>query len=176
MKLACYTSTRPGVQGLFNRLIRWRLKGRVSHCETVFEPGDGVDACMPDKTCQPDAAGALWCASSVAWERLPAWSRYRPGKRGGVRFKRIVLDPSRWDVIPVSGSAGFAAAWAIDHEGEPYSWRLIAQGIAWLVAVATDGLQWVCSQACAAMLGYREPWRFDPCVLSVAARNSNPTR
>lgn len=176
MKLACYTSTRPGVQGVFNRLIRWRYQGRVSHCEIVFEPGDGVDSDMPDGTCQPAADGALWCASSVAWERLPAWSMYRPGKRGGVRFKRITLDPARWDVIPVAGSAAAAASWAADHQGEPYSWRLVAQAIAWLVTVATGAVQWVCSQACAAMLGYAQPWRFDPCVLYVTARNSTPTR
>jgi hypothetical protein len=171
VKLAFYTATRPGVQGLFNRLIRWRFQGQVSHCEIVFEPADRVDEAMPDGSTAPDGSGALWCVSAVAWERLPAWSKYRPNKRGGVRFKRVALDPAKWVVLDANWACPSEAAfWATKHEGEPYSWRLIARFIAWLVELATDGKQWVCSQACAVMLEYAEPWRFDPCVLFVAAK------
>lgn len=90
MKLASYKATRPGLQGVANRLIRWRLRGPYSHNELVFEPGDGVAALMPDGTCAADARGALWCASSVAAEQdhmifgkrqnspfdLPGFARY----------------------------------------------------------------------------------------------------
>ena len=80
MKLASYTGTRPGVIGLGNILIRWRLKGDYSHNEVVFEPGDGVDHLMPDGTCASDADGALWCVSSTGLDRIPTWSRARPGR------------------------------------------------------------------------------------------------
>lgn len=55
MQLASYTATLPGVQGVFNRLIRWRFDGAYSHSEIAFEPADGVDALMPDGSCQTDA-------------------------------------------------------------------------------------------------------------------------
>lgn len=171
MKLASYIATRPGWQGLFNRLIRLRFSGLYSHSEVVFEPGDGVDQLMPDGTCGPDAGGALWCASSVAMEWLPAWSRYRAGKLGGVRFKRIVLDPVKWDVLPVSADPLFAAVYAVGHEGNPYSWRLIAKLAAWVVAFKVT-TQTTCSQICAAMFGVpdADAWRFDPCALRAAVK------
>ncbi len=65
MLLASYTSTRPGLQGVANRVIRLRLSGLYSHNELVFFPGDGVDHLMPDGTCEP-IDGAYWAWSSVA--------------------------------------------------------------------------------------------------------------
>mgnify|MGYP000884967569 CR=1 FL=1 len=170
MLLASYKATRPGLQGIVNRVIRWRFNGVHSHSEIVFEPGDGVDDLMPDGTCAADAAGALWCVSAVAWEVLPAHSSYRPGKRGGVRFKRIVLDPHKWDLRPLPGhSALEAARLARRHEGEPYSWRLIARWVAWYIERATQTRQWACSTFCALLLGLREPDRYDPCLLDCVA-------
>ena len=68
MLLAFYKSTRPGLQGVANRVIRLRLRSIYSHCEVVFEPQDGVGHLMPDGSCEPGPAGELWCASSVAAE------------------------------------------------------------------------------------------------------------
>lgn len=172
MQLASYKSTRPGLQGIANRLIRWRFAGPYSHSETVFEPGDGVDALMPDGTCQPDAAGALWCASSVAVERLPAWSRYRAGKQGGVRFKRIALDSAKWDCIQDRADPVLAATYAVAHEGNPYSWRLIFNFVAWVISFKVT-TQTTCAQVCAAMRGVpdEDAWRFDPCTLHVAVQH-----
>lgn len=169
MKLASYKSTRPGWQGLFNRVIRWRFSGLYSHSEVVFEPGDGVDAWMPDGSCAADADGALWCASSVAMERLPAWSRYRAGKLGGVRFKRIFLDPAKWGLVKSYSEVVAAAQYADRCEGHPYSWRLIAKLAAWLVSFKVTA-QTTCSQFCAAAFGVPESdaWRFDPCTLHAA--------
>lgn len=42
MKVAFYKSTRPGLPGIYNRLVRWWEPGLYSHCELVF--GDGVAA------------------------------------------------------------------------------------------------------------------------------------
>ena len=48
MKLAFYIGTRsPWYIGLGNRLVRLRLRSQISHCELLFEPGDGVDDLMP---------------------------------------------------------------------------------------------------------------------------------
>lgn len=174
MKLASYKGTRPGLQGIANRLVRWRLDGIYSHTEIVFEPGDGVDLHMPDGTCQPDINGALWCASSVAAERLPAWSRYRAGKTGGVRLKRIVMDPTKWDVVPVSAEPIYAAHVYNVHEGKPYSWRQVSKFLAWWVSPVGDADQSTCAQLAAEMLGYEEGWRFDPALLAVVVRRGAP--
>lgn len=169
MQLASYKSTRPGLQGIANRIIRLRLRGPYSHTEVVFEPGDGVDHLMPDGSCAPDANGALWCASSVAAEALPAHSPRRPGKTGGVRFKRIALDPSRWGMQRVAAPPLQAAQWFKQHEGELYDRQLILGFVSWVIP--HKATRWTCSKAGAAALGvpHGDAWRFDPVNLSAAA-------
>lgn len=167
MLLASYEGTRPGTLGLANRLIRRRLRGRYSHSEIVFEPGDGVDHLMPDGTCESDANGALWCCSSTGTERIPSWSIRRAGRRGGVRLKRIALDPQRWDLQPVRSDPLHAARWARENEGRLYDWQLVFGFLAWLVPHKPSRV--VCSEACAEMLVLLDAWRLDPCTLRAVA-------
>ena len=169
MLLASYKSTRPGLQGLFNRMIRLRLRGQYSHSEVVFEPGDGVDYLMPDGTAVLGQDGSLWSASSVAAEALPEFSLRRAGGTGGVRFKRVVLDPARWDVVKVNLDAVATAQWFRAHEGEMYDWQLILGFLSWIVPQKDQ--RWTCSEACAAALGITESeaWRFDPVSLPAAS-------
>lgn len=166
MKLASFHGTRPGLYGWANILIRWRLGGVYSHSEIVFEPGDGVDHLMPDGTCAPDADGALWCASSTGLEVLPAWSKRRAGRRGGVRFQRRVLD-GQWTLDAVRACPLHAARWASDNEGRLYDWQLIIGFLAWLVPHKQSRV--LCHEACAEMLGLQDAWRFDSCVLQSLA-------
>ena len=166
MLLASYTSTRPGLQGLANRIIRLRLRGVYSHTEVVFQPGDGVDDLMPDGSCAPDAQGALWCASSVAAERMPAHSPRRAGRMGGVRFKRIVLDPAHWHFVPYQRDARAAATWFAVRAGALYDWQMVLGFLAW--AVPHKASRYTCAEAAAAAGGYGDAWRFDPCVLHAA--------
>lgn len=163
MLLASYKSTRPGLQGLFNRIIRLRLRGPYSHSEVVFEPGDGVDHLMPDGAAAIGQDGSLWCASSVAAEALPEFSGRRAGKTGGVRFKRVVLDPSHWDLVKVNLDPMATAQWFKAHEGEMYDWQLILGFMSWVIPQKDQ--RWTCSEACAAALGIpeTEAWRLDPC-------------
>ena len=168
MLLASYKSTRPGLQGLFNRIIRLRLRGQYSHSEVVFEPGDGVGHLMPDGSARPGQDGSLWCASSVAAEALPEFSGRRAGKTGGVRFKRVVLDPSRWDLVKVNLDPMATAQWFKAHEGEMYDWQLILGFMSWVIPQKDQ--RWTCSEACAAALGIPvdDAWRFDPAALEGA--------
>lgn len=39
MKLALYKGTRPGLAGVYNRLVRWWTASPYSHCELVFSDG-----------------------------------------------------------------------------------------------------------------------------------------
>ncbi len=163
MQLASYKSTRPGLQGVANRVIRLRLRGQYSHNEVVFEAGDGVDHLMPDGTCQPDASGALWCASSVAAERLPAHSPRRAGRMGGVRFKRIQLNPAHWDVVRYHRDPLAAAQHIKRLEGSLYDWQLILGFVSWLIPQKAS--RNTCSELCAEAGGTQDGWRVDPCTL-----------
>ena len=165
MLLASYTGTRPGLQGLANVLIRLRLRGAYSHNELVFQPGDGVDRFMPDGTCEP-VDGALWCVSSVAGERLPAHSPRRAGHVGGVRFKRIRLDPTHWETVTLDRDPVHAAAHARLLQGALYDWQLIAAFLAWFMPHKAS--RYTCSELVAALLRHPDPHRFDPCVLHAA--------
>ena len=173
MLLASYKSTRTGLQGLANRIIRLRLRGPYSHTEVVFQPGDGVDALMPDGTCEPDANGALWCASSVAAEPMPSHSPRRVGRVGGVRFKRIVIDPSHWDVLPYRRDPVAAAQWFWVRAGALYDWQLVLGFVAWFMP--QKATRYTCSEAAAAAGQFAEPWRFDPCVLHAVVEGAAET-
>lgn len=173
MKLASYKSTRPGLQGLANRIIRFRLRGQYSHNEVVFEPSDGVGFLMPDGTCE-EVDGAMWCVSSVAAERLPAWSPRRAGAVGGVRFKRIKLDPAHWDVIDFPVDAKYAAFRAKYSQGAMYGWRTILGYLTWLVPGQAGRV--TCSQQSAYLGAFRDPWRFDPCTLHSAVEAMGSVR
>ncbi len=171
MKLASYIGTRSGVFGLGNILIRLRLGGRESHSEIVFEPGDGpeVAALMPDGSLEPDSNGALWCCSSVGLERMPAWSKRRAGRLGGVRFKRIVLGES-WELDEVRADPVSAARWAYLNEGTLYDWQSVARYLIWIIPNKSS--RGMCGEVCAAMLGVREEdaYLFDPRILRVAVK------
>lgn len=172
MLLASYSGTRPGLQGLANRAIRFRLGGAYSHTELVFEPGDGVDVLMPDGTCAAGGDGALWCGSSVAAEPVPAHSARRAGRTGGVRLKRVVLEPDRWELLPLPGDAQRAARWFLEHQGALYDWQLVLGFVAW--AIPQKASRWTCSEAVAAAAGFPDPQRFDPCVLRAAVGRFAP--
>ena len=184
MKLASYVGTRDSIMGLGNRLIRLRLSGirqalqtdntsvqdtlRASHSEIVFEPGDGVDHLMPDGTCQPNEKGELWCVSSVALERIPSFSRRRAGKRGGVRFKRINVNSSVWELDVLCASPQSAAEWAVANQGRMYDWQLIFGFLVWFIPNKKSRV--MCSESCAEMLGLCDAHRFDPCTLQAVVK------
>lgn len=179
MRLACYVGTHDGFNGVFNRLIRWRYGGSflrdgvASHCEVVFEPGDGVDHLMPDGTTAPDASGALWCASSSARDLMPTWSARRVGKTGGVRFKRIVLDPTKWEVLPYVRDPVQAAAFFKQVEGTPYDWVLILGFLYWPIALISRWIHdslWCCSTVCAGAGGFERPDFYHPELLRTMHR------
>lgn len=171
MKLASYVGTRSGLMGIGNAIIRLRLGGRESHSEVVFEPGDGplVAAMMPDGSLDPDADGALWCCSSVGMERIPMWSSRRPGRVGGVRFKRIALGSS-WELDRTSADPLRAAQWAAANEGMLYDWQAVLRYLVWVVPQKMA--RGMCSEACAEMLGVQpdDAHLFDPRVLRAAVR------
>lgn len=132
MQVAFYLGTRPGLAGLFNRLVRLKEGGPASHMEVVLEAHNGIG----------------WCGSASFED-------------GGVRCKEIRLAPARWQVIDIGSALAPPAAvrdWFARHDGAPYD----VLGLGGHLLFNFDGhpRAWTCVEACLAALGVAEPWRF----------------
>ena len=146
---------RPESGHVLDWLVRWAFHiavcvgtlSRYSHTELVFG--------------EPDENGESLCWSSS-------------GRDGGVRSKRIKLDPARWTVDPLYGlhpnTEASALMWFEKHKGYPYDhFGLLA---VWLFTVfpplravwrlIQDGRKWFCSEAGADALGLWRPWTRSP--------------
>lgn len=120
---------------LFNRLVSWWLVGPYSHCELILHT---------------DTNGYSTCASASYMD-------------GGVRVKTMVLDPAHWDLVDAPDAYLSARMWLNRHEDDRYD-LLGLLGFVWR-RQSGDQNKWFCSEAVAAMLGYSEPWRYDPMTL-----------
>jgi hypothetical protein len=63
MRAAFYKATRPGLAGIYNRLVRWWCRGPYSHCELVFSDGMAASASFFDggvRTKRIDFDGERW--------------------------------------------------------------------------------------------------------------------
>lgn len=128
MKSAFYRGTRPGLQGLYSRAVRWIDRGPYSHCELVFSDG--------------------MCGSASYID-------------GGVRLKRIDFDPAHWDFLDLPDELeGYARDWFECNAGAPYDLMGNARFV--LPWLNDSGAGWFCSEAMAAALKIKEPWRFGP--------------
>lgn len=135
--LASYKATRPGWHGLVNRVIRFFTRSQYSHSEI----------CVGDPF-----AGPVYCLSSV-------------GTEGGVRMKRMQLNPDKWDVIALPG-VDEVRLWSFlsDNAGRKYD--LIGCVRTVLPFVGREHPhKWFCSEVCAHVIGHKEAWRMHPGVL-----------
>ena len=137
MRAAFYKATRPGLQGIYSRAVRFIDRGAYSHCELVFS--DGMSA-------------------SASWID------------GGVRFKQIDYDPARWDFIDLPAHLEpYARDWFEFNHDAPYD---LIGNVRFVLPFLPDSESgWFCSEAMAAALRYREPWRFGPNGLAALLRH-----
>ena len=130
MKATFYKGTRPGLQGIYSRAVRFIDRGAYSHCELVFSDGMSGSASYID---------------------------------GGVRLKRIDYDEDHWDVIDLradSAAEQYARDWFESNVGAPYD---LAGNVRFVLPFLPDSeAGWFCSEAMAAALRLKEPWRFGP--------------
>ena len=145
MKLASYKGTRRGFKGLLNRAIRWWTNSIYSHNELVFEGYNNSE-------------GANLCASSS-------------GSDGGVRFKFINLDPSKWDICTLDipeYSQKQAMLWFSEHADQGYDYL----GLFGFVGKRgiQDKKKWFCSEAIAASLGFKDPEQYTPGMLDCVVK------
>jgi hypothetical protein len=141
MKVAFYKATRPGFQGIFNRLVRWWTNGPYSHCEVVL--------CGAPN-------GYSMCASSSFID-------------GGIRVKKIQLNPAKWDVIEFPANRIKTIDWFAYRDGSKYD----ALGLFGFIWRRSDGdkKRWHCSESVAEALGFNQAWRFDPNTLASVLRS-----
>ena len=128
MRAAFYKATRPGLQGIYSRAVRWIDRGPYSHCELIFSDGLSGSASYID---------------------------------GGVRLKRIDYDPAHWDFIELPAHLEpYARDWFERNAGAPYD---LAGNVRFVLPWLPDSQDgWFCSEAEAAALRLREPWRLGP--------------
>lgn len=82
---------------------------------------------------------------------------------GGVRAKTIDLTADKLRLYDVPGDIAHAQRWLVRHQGQGYDF-LCLLGFAFRRITGSRG-RWICSEACAAMLGLRQPWRYDVAAL-----------
>lgn len=86
---------------------------------------------------------------------------------GGVRFKDIAYTSGDWDIVDLPGlDETTAREWFQEHEGLKYD--LLGNVHFIFSVVGNEKRKWFCSEACAAALGFPNPWRYDPGTLHSA--------
>lgn len=77
-------------------------------------------------------------------------------------------DPAHWDIVAVDADEPAARAWFEAHRNAKFdTWGLL-NFLLW--PRKDDAERWFCSEACAAALGFPEPWRFCPSTLHAVVR------
>lgn len=96
---------------------------------------------------------------------------------GGVRFKQIDFDPLHWIVIDLGNAfdEAYARQWFEDRVKEGAQYDLFGQLRFLISPLKGDSNRYWCSEAVAAALQLREPWRYGPNLLkSVLMDITNP--
>jgi hypothetical protein len=124
---------------LFDKAIRFVTRSPYSHVEVAIAL---------------QADGQWLCGTSSV-------------RDGGVRLKVMALPADRWDLCFVGGDASAVRAWFEAHAGERYDWLGVLRFV--LPFVGQSSRRWFCSEACLAVLGLPESWRFSPADSAVFA-------
>lgn len=121
-----------GYKKYTNVVTAWWTGGAYTHSELVFS--DGV-------------TGSAWFD--------------QPGLPDGVHLiKRGSYDPELWELVPVHGDEAKARRWFEQNLDKGYN--LIGAFSNFIRPLRGDEKKYFCSQAVAAALGWKDPWRYDP--------------
>lgn len=83
---------------------------------------------------------------------------------GGVRFKRIDFDDAHWDFVDIEGDEAGVKGWFYEHTSQSYD---VLGNVGFVLGPVRDSsTKWSCAESIAAALGYPEPWRYSPAILS----------
>lgn len=128
-------------------LIRKFSRGLYSHNEIV------ISAIGEDPFTSP-----VNCISSSARDH-------------GVRLKTMILSPEKWDLTPLSIDSEIAWSWYRENDGKGYDYLGVARFVLPFFT-RPHKTKWFCSEACASILGFTDPWRYDPSTLHSMVQDS----
>ncbi len=130
LKAAFYKGTRSGVNGIYNRLVRWWDNGKYSHCELIFSDSQSASASFMDggvRFKQIDFDPDRWDVIELPAELEAAarrWFTYHEGAKydiiGNVRFVACFLpdDKNKWFCSEAIGAAlGVVEPWRLGPNG-----------------------------------------------------------
>ena len=126
-KAAFYRGTRPGIPGIYNRGVRFWMRGPYSHCELVFSTGQSASASFMDKGVRfkdIDYTSGDWDFIELPDELEPAayaWFLQHEGDQydlmGNFRFvvSAVSDDDQRWFCSEaIAAALGFADAFRFE--------------------------------------------------------------
>lgn len=123
----------------------------------------------------------IYSHAVIVWAVLDDGAAYvSEATIAGVRTHTRVWKPELWELVEVKAEAIDVHRWWLSNEGRPYD----AIGLLGFIARRIKGLRgaYWCSEAVAASLGLRDPWRFTVAMLrvvvdllEVARRSEAPT-
>ena len=88
-----------------------------------------------------------------------------------IHFKKIHLDPYKWDIIFVDVDERRVRDWFDARAGLKYD-LFGAMGLVLRVFGGSRN-RYFCSEALMASLGYRDSWRYDPCIAFSTLKGSS---
>jgi hypothetical protein len=127
MRAAFYKATRPGLPGIYNRLVRWWERGPHSHCELIFSDGMAASASFLDggvrfKEIQfdPDHWDFVELpdhleATAREWFKEHEFEEY--DVMGNVHFIASIIpdDDDKWSCAEsIAAALGFTGAWRFE--------------------------------------------------------------
>ncbi len=122
------------IKRFLDEIIRFFTKSRYSHCEIAIERSDGYYDC--------------YSASP---------------RDSGVRYKRMALYETRWELIPVAVAPSRIQRFFKKTKGKQYDlWGALAIA---LVLTKHRKNRYFCSEWCWEALGGKDGWRFSPAQL-----------
>lgn len=140
MKAAFYKGTRPGLAGIYNRLVRWWTRSEFSHVELVLSTGIAWSAAFADGGVRDkpiDVNTANWVVINLPPEleqAAEAWFAAHRGARydllGNLQF---VLSP-----IPHSQRRWFCSEAVAAALGIPEPWRYSPASLASTLTLLRD--------------------------------------
>lgn len=137
--LASYKSVHSGLHGLINRAIRLLDRSAYSHTELCVGESHPFE-------------GEVDCYSSS-------------GMDGGVRVKRMQLNPDRWDVQPLHTPVEWVTDLYAKTAGSKYDYFGTGRfAVPWLLR--EHPTRWFCSEWAAAAIGFNQAWRLSPAGLA----------
>ena len=138
-RAAFYKSTRPGLAGLYNRLVRWWCAGPYSHVELIFSDGMAASASFAD-------GGVRFKRIDFdpeRWDFIELPSHLEPAARawfvGNVSRRYDLLGNLGFAWRPVCGEEGafFCSEACAAAVGIPAAWRYDPNALASALTIFT---------------------------------------